>query len=333
VVFLAGTLFAGFNDTAFNSFFFMQLTDPQFGMYEEPKPYPKETANFNLAIDHVNRLKPPFIVLTGDNVHGMSDTAQLNAFKKGLARLDPSIPVFQTPGNHDIGSVPTQPTINTWKSRSGPDRQAFVYNRCLFILLNSPLIKDSTGYALGFRQQRTWLDSVLNAADSKHHARIFIVQHHSYFLKTATEANGYSNIDMPRRTEYLTLFKKHNVTAVFAGHLHNTAEGKDGTLSMVTTGPVGKPLGTGISGLRIIKVYADSVRWPFYGLNAVPQKIDMPVTAITPLSIITFRPEAPERGGLFNAAGRRVGTLNGAAGVYLVPGTARTPSKRVFVEK
>lgn len=339
---------AGFNDTVFTSFFFIQISDLQFGMYEEPKPYPTETKNCSLAVNHINRLNPAFVVNTGDNVQAAADTAQLTAFKRGIARINPAIAIIHTPGNHDISLPSTPSAINKWKTDFGPDRTSFVYNRCLFILLNSPLIKDSTGFASGFNQQRTWLDSVLNAADAKHYSHIFVLQHYPYFLTTPTETAGYSNIDMPRRTEYLALLKRHGVTAVFAGHLHNTSEGKDAALSMVTTGPVGKPLGTGISGLRTIKVYADSVRWPFYGLNAVPQKIDMPgLTAVAPFRNFQVAPPdlVADRLFIVNAAGRKVRSVlpaernppdgrqfTPAAGLYLLSGQ-RTPSKLLYVDK
>jgi len=327
--------YAGFNDTVFGSFFFIQLSDPQFGQWTA-KPYPNETANFNLAIDHVNRLKPPFVVLTGDYQQSSTDTAQVNAYKRGLARLNPAIIAFSTPGNHDIGLPPTLATINAWKADYGADRLSFVYNNCLFILLNAPIIKDSTGFPAGLGQQRAWLDSVLNAADLNRYSRIFVLQHYSYFLLSPTEANAYFNIDMPRRTAYLSLFKQHGVTAVFAGHLHDTSVARDGALSMVTTGAVGQPLGSAPSGLRIIKVYADSVRWPYYGLNAVPQSIDMPPTAVTtPFLRVVIRQQAPPAGGFFivNAAGRKICGIfpgerdpfmyrqfTGAAGFYLLAG-------------
>ncbi len=337
--------YAGFNDTVFGSFFFIQLSDPQFGQWSS-KPYPNETANFNLAIDHVNRLKPPFVVLTGDYQQSSTDTAQVNAYKRGLARLNPAIIAFSTPGNHDIGLPPTQATINAWKTDYGSDRLSFVYNNCLFILLNAPIIKDSTGFPAGLGQQRAWLDSVLNAADLNRYSRIFVLQHYAYFLVSPTEANGYYNIDMPRRTAYLSLFKQHGVTAVFAGHFHDTSVAHDGALSMVTTGAVGQPLGSAPSGLRIIKVYADSVRWPYYGLNAVPQSVDMPPVGVTTPFLRTVIRE-PAAGGIIivNAAGRKIGgalpgerypfvrrQFIGAAGFYLLAGM-RTPVRIIHCDR
>jgi hypothetical protein len=47
-------------------FFFLQLSDPQFGMFTADKDFAQETANFEFAIATANRLKPAFVVVTGD---------------------------------------------------------------------------------------------------------------------------------------------------------------------------------------------------------------------------------------------------------------------------
>src|SRR5436190_258702 len=39
-------------------FFFIQLSDPQFGMFTGNKDFAQETANFEFAVAAINRLKP-----------------------------------------------------------------------------------------------------------------------------------------------------------------------------------------------------------------------------------------------------------------------------------
>ena len=46
-------------------FFFLQFSDPQFGMFTADKDFAQETANFEFAIASANRLKPAFVVVTG----------------------------------------------------------------------------------------------------------------------------------------------------------------------------------------------------------------------------------------------------------------------------
>jgi len=60
------------------------------------------------------------------------------------------------------------------------------------------------------------------------------------------------------------------VKEVFAGHLHRNSEGRDGDLDMVTTGPVGKPLDGGKSGMRLVTITADGVTHKYYDFSDLP---------------------------------------------------------------
>ena len=65
------------------------------------------------------------------------------------------------------------------------------------------------------------------------------------------------------------------MTAVFAGHLHRNSEAAAGTLQVIATSAVGKPLGKDPSGFRVVKVYADRIEHAYYALDAVPERIDL----------------------------------------------------------
>ena len=66
------------------------------------------------------------------------------------------------------------------------------------------------------------------------------------------------------------------VRTVFAGHYHRNAVARDGDLEMVTTGPVGKPLGADPSGFRIVIVTRDSIMHRYYALDSVPERLALP---------------------------------------------------------
>src|SRR5438876_8542112 len=93
-------------------FFFIQLSDPQFGMFTNDKDFAQETANFEFAVATVNRLKPAFVVITGDLVNKPGDAAQIAEFKRIAGKIDSRIPVYNVVGNHDIENVPTPATIS-----------------------------------------------------------------------------------------------------------------------------------------------------------------------------------------------------------------------------
>jgi serine/threonine-protein phosphatase CPPED1 len=64
------------------------------------------------------------------------------------------------------------------------------------------------------------------------------------------------------------------VQAVFAGHYHRNAEGRDGDLDMVTTGPVGRPSGGARSGLRVVQVSGSSVVHRYCDFGDLPDQLD-----------------------------------------------------------
>src|ERR1043166_4149724 len=85
-------------------FSFIQMSDPQFGMYTENKSFEHETANFEFAVAAANRLHPKFVVVTGDLINQPGNAAQAAEYLRIAARLDPGIRLFNVPGNHDVGN-------------------------------------------------------------------------------------------------------------------------------------------------------------------------------------------------------------------------------------
>ena len=65
---------------------FIQMSDPQFGMFTENKGFEHETANFEFAMAAANRLKPAFVVLTGDLVNAAGDKVATVVAVKGNGR-------------------------------------------------------------------------------------------------------------------------------------------------------------------------------------------------------------------------------------------------------
>ena len=58
-------------------FFFLQLSDPQFGFMDNNKSISAETEAMNKAVTAINRLKPPFVVITGDFVNNSKSKEQI----------------------------------------------------------------------------------------------------------------------------------------------------------------------------------------------------------------------------------------------------------------
>ena len=88
-------------------FFFVQISDPQFGMYSGGGEFAQESANLEFAVAAINRLKPAFVVATGDLVNKPGDAALIAEYKRIAGKLAPGIRLYNVPGNHDVGNQPT----------------------------------------------------------------------------------------------------------------------------------------------------------------------------------------------------------------------------------
>ena len=260
------------------SFFFLQLSDPQFGFMDNNKSISAETEAMNKAVTAINQLKPPFVVITGDFVNNSKSKEQIAAYKSMIAQIDSSVKVYMIPGNHDIGKV-SRASIDNYKKNYGETHFSFRYGDCAFIGIDSNIIKeeDKEREEVQFK----WLEQELQKTKD---ARFkFVFTHCSVFLKRMDEPVNYSNFSLPMREKYVRLFQKYGVNAIFAGHLHNNAYGKVGNMEMITIGPIGKVLGTGYQGMNLVKVYPDRFISEFIALNQFPKEVVMsdPATKTT----------------------------------------------------
>lgn len=251
------------------SFIFIQLSDPQFGMYPMQKDFHKERQNLTTAIQAINAFKPDFVVITGDFVNRGGDTKQIDAFRETMARLDPSIQLFLVSGNHDVGNKPTPMALKRYRKEFGNDYYSFKRHGQRFIVLNSSIIKSPSSAPEDAEAQSVWLKCVLDSAMAEQSHPI-VLQHHPWFVKNAREPNGYFNIPKKTRLESLRLLESHGVNYVFAGHLHANAVGSHRSLTMVTSGPVGTPLGTSPSGIRIVTISPSTIKHKYYALKKIP---------------------------------------------------------------
>ena len=259
-------------------FFFLQLSDPQFGFMDNNKSISAETEAMNKAVTAINQLKPPFVVITGDFVNNSKSKEQIAAYKSMIAQIDSSVKVYMIPGNHDIGKV-SRASIDNYKKNYGETHFSYRYGDCAFIGIDSNIIKeeDKEREEVQFK----WLEQELQKTKD---ARFkFVFTHCSVFLKRMDEPVNYSNFSLPMREKYVRLFQKYGVNAIFAGHLHNNAYGKVGNMEMITIGPIGKVLGTGYQGMNLVKVYPDRFISEFIALNQFPKEVVMsdPATKTT----------------------------------------------------
>jgi 3',5'-cyclic AMP phosphodiesterase CpdA len=255
--------------------FFIQLSDPQLGFFSANQDVAQEAANFEFVVANVNRLRPEFVIVTGDLVHKPGDPEQIAEYRRILAKIDPTIPVHHLSGNHDLENTPTPQSIASYAEIFGPDRFTFRHRNLVGIVLNSTLIHTPDQAPDLLEAQTEWLKAELEKAKQEKPGHIVVFQHHPWFLKSADEPDGYSNIPLERRRVHLDLFRQYGVRYSFSGHLHRNAEASDGDFANITTGAVGKPLGGSQSGFRVVIVREDRIDHRFYELGQLPVKIEL----------------------------------------------------------
>jgi 3',5'-cyclic AMP phosphodiesterase CpdA len=254
-------------------FFFIQASDTQFGMHTSNRDFVQETANFEFFVATANRLKPAFVVITGDLINKDGDAAQIAEHQRIAAKL--AVPLYNVAGNHDVGNEPTPASLEAYRKKFGRDWYSFRHGSTAFFVLNSGLIHSPQRAAAEADKQESWLRAELEKARKEGARRLIVFQHHPWFLLMPGEPDQYFNIPLVRREKYLKLLKDAGVSHVFAGHYHMSLLGRDGELELVTTGPVGQPRGAERSGFRVVIVREGGVEHRYYDFGSIPNEIKL----------------------------------------------------------
>ncbi|TWU15640.1 Calcineurin-like phosphoesterase superfamily domain protein [Allorhodopirellula heiligendammensis] len=261
-------------------YFFMQLADTQYGMFTGNEGFEQEAALAQRTVEHINRLRPRFVIVCGDLTNATPNhpryRAQVNQFHSDFSKIAPEIPLVCVCGNHDVGNRPSSGSIASYREHFGDDYFSFWVGGTFNIVLNSSVLKDPTAAPEVLANQQEWLDQQLRTAVAAKAQHIFVFQHHPLFLEQEDEPDQYFNIPLERRTPLLEQLKLANVRAVLAGHYHRNAYGRAGDMEMITTGPVGRPLGNDPSGFRIVIVDEMKIEHQYWPMDDVPEKVDLP---------------------------------------------------------
>lgn len=200
------------------------------------------------AVEMINDIRPDAVVFTGDQVNRAADEEQWTAFAEIISGIDKSVNVFHLPGNHDVviseGNVDSTP----FTSRYGKDRFVFAERGVRLVGINSNLIKYNDPREEG---QKIWLEDALG----KNGDEVSVVfAHHPFFMTDIEEDDGYFQIQKDKRRDYFELFEEMGVSAVYAGHRHNNAEGEYNGMPVRTTTSVAFQIGDAAPSVRVITV-------------------------------------------------------------------------------
>jgi 3',5'-cyclic AMP phosphodiesterase CpdA len=261
---------------------FIQMSDPQFGMFRKDAGFAHETANFEFAIATANRLKPAFVVITGDLTNSRENAAELAEFKRIAARLSPDIRLFNVPGNHDLGNEPTPESLAAYRERFGPDYYTFRIGDIAGFVVDSSLLKAPAQVPAEAAKMEAWLNTELKRAQAGGAKQLIVFQHIPPFMRDPNEPESYDSFPPETRARYLKLLHRYGVKHLFAGHYHATVETRDGDLEIHITGPVGMPLRGGKSGMRLVSVTPGAIFQQYYDFGVLPEAF--PPAASSPAS-------------------------------------------------
>jgi len=221
------------------------------------------------AIAAANSLRPDFVVMGGDMIDNPTSQEQYDALMTITNDLDPTIPMRWVPGNHDIAPdtvVPTPASIAAYRDAFGPDYYGFDHGDLRFIALNTVVIDHPEQTADALEEQLEFLHWEVDRL-IEDDRRGVVFGHHPLFVSDANEDDTYWNIPTDRRRDLLAEFHRGRITHAFAGHWHRNAVARDGDFEMVTSGPVGYPLGNDPPGLRIVRVEPSRIVHHYHALT------------------------------------------------------------------
>jgi len=277
---LLAILAAGSSQAA--DFFFLQMSDPQFGMYTANGEFSQETANFEFAIANANRLRPAFVVVCGDLINRPADPAQTAEYFRIVSKLDPSIKLYSVPGNHDVRDEPTPESLAAYRQKFGPDYYSFRYQDFAGIVIDSSLIQHPGKAPEEAARQEQWIATELEKVKREGAERVAVFEHIPWFLEHPNEPDQYFNLPLEARQRFLPLFQRYGVAYAFAGHYHRNAYAGTPSFHVTTTGPVGKPLGVDPSGIRVVVVRESKMDSQYYGLGNIPNQVELNVHGSLP---------------------------------------------------
>ena len=272
---------------------FVQMADPQFGMYSSVSKFSdadkaerrqrginieytgpvleglaKETSLFTEAIETANKINPDFVVICGDMVHNSDSDEQFQELIRISRLLNEDIKLYWVAGNHDVGDKPTRAGLAQYKEQFGEYNYSFQEENCYFIVLNSSICYDPGSVPDEWDSLISFLEKELQIAASAQQRHKIIFMHHPLFLNDPNEGDNYFVIPSARRAKIIDLITEYDVSAVFTGHLHRNNYKKIGNTELVSTGPVGFPLGEDPSGIRHVQVDDNSLTHEYLGLTS-----------------------------------------------------------------
>ena len=238
-------------------FTFVQLCDTQLGFGD----YEQDIASFKTAVNRINTLKPDFVVICGDLVNHRTDSSFAD-FKSVVSKFH--MPCYIAPGNHDVGKVPNDTTLNYYRKTIGKDYYKFQNKGYSFIVTNTQLWKADV--ANESEKHDNWFKKTLRIERINKNS-VFVIGHYPLYVENLVEEESYHNLALTKRKELLNLFKQNNVVAYLTGHTHKRVINNYNNIQLVSGETTSRNLDENPLGFRIWEVSSDTIKQHFIPLQ------------------------------------------------------------------
>jgi 3',5'-cyclic-AMP phosphodiesterase len=194
--------------TAFAAFLALLLAAAPFGSFRfvllGDRTGEAQSGIYERVWQQIAKEHPAFVVSVGDTVQGLDDATAATEWRQIFAVLRPyrSIPLYLTPGNHDIWSVLSEELFRQYAGH--PLHYSFDYAQAHFTILDNSRSDEMPAAELEYLEK----DLAAHAAQPLK----FIVSHRPSWLLDA----ALQNPDFALHR----LAKKFHVQYVVAGHVH-----------------------------------------------------------------------------------------------------------------
>jgi len=186
------------------------------------------TAVFEELVAQINQDKPDFAVSLGDMVQE-GRQALYDVFLQQLARLN--APLISVIGNHELRLN----GLSLYQQLFGPPYYSFKVGHSYFIVLDNANQKN-----LDLPQMK-WLTGELEKSQA--FRQRFVLMHVPlYDPRSGAKGLGHSMADLSFAKELNDLFDQHQVTMVFASHVHGYYQGKWQQTPFIISGGAGAHL-------------------------------------------------------------------------------------------
>jgi 3',5'-cyclic AMP phosphodiesterase CpdA len=188
-------------------------------------------------VDLCNRIDASFVVHLGDIVHPLPvediHVEAIDLAAEVYARL--RHPIYFVPGNHDVGDKPdalvavpavAEENYAIYEDAWGPSFRSFDAEGFHFVIVDTQVL--NSGLDREARQRR-WLEADLAEVSGR---RTFLFTHYPPFVRDPHENEHYDNIGEPARSWLLDLLGRHEIEAVFSGHVHTFLYNRHGATDL-----------------------------------------------------------------------------------------------------